>query len=137
MYFALFNRHDEYLLTLNMKYVKLRYQLIPYVQKLFQNLQGTGSPILRALYHDFSSDEFVTAATAINNPLVTEEYMFGELSFIVGISSFNVQSCTGKRLLVAPVTVAGASTKDVYLPKLPRSLTDQGFHWTHWYDYIF
>jgi len=98
------------------KYVALRYQLVPYVKTLFKKLQATGTPILRPLYHDFTlSDPFVVEATAVNNPLVTEAYLFGP------------------RLLVAPVTEANTTSKEVYLPQLTAPLLAQGFFWKHWW----
>jgi len=38
---------------------------------------------------------------------------------------------TGPRLLVAPVGVMGATTRDVYLPKLSESQNDMT--WKHWF----
>ena len=41
----------------------------------------------------------------------------------------------GPRLLVAPVGVLGATTRDVYLPKLDKSLS--GMSWKHWFIYFY
>ncbi|KAK7461907.1 hypothetical protein VKT23_008338 [Stygiomarasmius scandens] len=98
-------------------YIALRYQLIPYVKKLFAMLHETGRTIMRPLYYDFSlSDSFVVDATRDNDPNVVHEFMFGP------------------RLLVAPVGEQGVTTKEVYLPNLPQRLVDQGFSWTHWWS---
>jgi alpha-glucosidase (family GH31 glycosyl hydrolase) len=60
------------------QYIALRYQLVPYVKKLFQNLQQTGRVIMRPLYFDFSvTDEFVRNATRVNDPAVVHQFMFG------------------------------------------------------------
>ncbi|MDZ5646673.1 glycoside hydrolase family 31 protein [Nitrospirillum sp. BR 11828] len=72
------------------KYVKLRYQLIPYIYSLGYKTYKTGAPFLRALPLDFPNDPAVTD--------MRDEYMFGPA------------------LLVAPVTEQGATTKQVYLP---------------------
>jgi len=98
------------------KYIDLRYQLVPYVRALFQQLQYSGRTIMRALYYDFSlSDPFVAQATSVNNPLVTQQYMFGP------------------RLLVSPVGIQNATTKEVYLPRLTESMISQNFSWAHWW----
>ncbi|EIW79742.1 glycoside hydrolase family 31 protein [Coniophora puteana RWD-64-598 SS2] len=98
------------------KYIDLRYQLVPYVRALFQQLQYSGRTIMRALYYDFSlSDPFVVQATSVNNPLVTQQYMFGP------------------RLLVSPVGIQNATTKEVYLPRLTESMISQNFSWVHWW----
>ncbi|KIJ26072.1 glycoside hydrolase family 31 protein, partial [Sphaerobolus stellatus SS14] len=57
-------------------------------KKLFQKLQATGSSILRPLYFGFSSDSFVGNATVTNNPLVTEQYMFGTYMLTLNIIKF-------------------------------------------------
>ncbi|RDB17394.1 Alpha-xylosidase A [Hypsizygus marmoreus] len=99
------------------KYIELRYQLVPYVKKLFEMLQKTGKTIMRPLYFDFShSDPFIAEATGVNNPLIVHQYMFGP------------------RLLVAPVGEPNATMKEVYLPRLPGPLVAQKLTWTHWWS---
>ena len=72
------------------KYLRLRYQVMPYLYSLGWYTHQTGAPFLRALFMDFPHDN--RAAT------LTDEYMFGPA------------------LLVAPVVEQGATTREVYLP---------------------
>ena len=72
------------------KYLRLRYQLMPYIYSLGYKTWLTGAPIMRALPLDFSSDPKVAD--------ISDEYMLGPA------------------FLVAPVTVQGATSRDVYLP---------------------
>lgn len=97
------------------KYIALRYQLVPYVKKLFAFLQSSGQTIMRPLYYDFSSDSFIVKATGDNDPSVIHQFMFGP------------------RLLVAPVGIENATIQEVYLPRLPDSFISQKFKWTHWW----
>ncbi|KAF8064969.1 family 31 glycoside hydrolase [Lyophyllum atratum] len=99
------------------QYIKLRYQLIPYVKKLFELLQQTGKTIMRPLYYDFSlSDAFVVEGTAANDPAIVHQFMFGP------------------RLLVAPVGEPNITAKEVYLPALSAELVALNFSWTHWWS---
>uniref|UniRef100_A0A0W0F472 Glycoside hydrolase family 31 protein n=1 Tax=Moniliophthora roreri TaxID=221103 RepID=A0A0W0F472_MONRR len=98
------------------KYIALRYQLVPYVKKLFQDLQATGKSIMRPLYYDFSlSDPFVANATRFNEPAVIHQFMLGQ------------------RLLIAPVGEAGVTAKEVYLPVLGDNIGISGATWKHWW----
>jgi alpha-D-xyloside xylohydrolase len=72
------------------KYLKLRYQLMPYIYSLGYNTWLTGAPFLRALPLDFPDDPRVAD--------LRDEYMFGPA------------------FLVAPVTEQGATSREVYLP---------------------
>ena len=72
------------------KYLKLRYQLMPYIYALGYQTHRTGAPFMRGLFMDFGADP--KAAD------VRDEYMFGPA------------------LLVAPVTEQGRTTRQVYLP---------------------
>jgi alpha-D-xyloside xylohydrolase len=82
------------------KYLRLRYQLIPYIYSLGYKTWMTGAPFLRALPLDFPNDPKVAD--------LRDEYMFGPA------------------FLVAPVTEQGATTRQVYLP----AGTDWYNYWT-------
>ena len=72
------------------KYLRLRYQLMPYIYSLGWQAHETGAPFMRGLFLDFPHDPKVAD--------IGDEYMFGPA------------------LLVAPVTDQGATTRSVYLP---------------------
>jgi alpha-glucosidase/alpha-D-xyloside xylohydrolase len=72
------------------KYLKLRYQLLPYTYSVAYHSYETGAPYMRALFMDFPQDP--RAAD------IPDEYMYGPA------------------FLVAPVTDQGATTRRVYLP---------------------
>jgi alpha-D-xyloside xylohydrolase len=72
------------------KYLKLRYQLLPYTYSVAYRSYQTGAPYMRALFMDFPGDP-----NAANIP---DEYMYGPA------------------FLVAPVTEQGATHRTVYLP---------------------
>ncbi len=72
------------------KYLRLRYELMPYIYSLGYGTHETGAPFMRPLWMDFGAD----GKTAD----IRDEYMFGPA------------------FLVAPVTVQGQTTKRVYLP---------------------
>ena len=72
------------------KYLRLRYQLMPYIYSLGYHAWQTGAPIMRALPLDFPDDPNVAD--------LRDEYMFGPA------------------FLVAPVTEQGATSRKVYLP---------------------
>jgi alpha-D-xyloside xylohydrolase len=72
------------------KYLKLRYELMPYIYSLGYSTYRSGAPYMRALFMDFPND-----ANAAN---ITDEYMFGPA------------------FLVAPVTDQGTTSRNVYLP---------------------
>ncbi len=82
------------------KYLKLRYELMPYIYSLGYETYKTGAPYMRALFMDFSSDPNVAN--------IGDEYMFGPA------------------FLVAPVTEQGATSREVYLP----AGTDWYNYWT-------
>jgi alpha-D-xyloside xylohydrolase len=72
------------------KYLRLRYELMPYIYSLGYQTWLTGAPFMRALPLDFPSDPNVAD--------IRDEYMFGPA------------------FLVAPVTEQGATSRKVYLP---------------------
>lgn len=71
-------------------YLKLRYQLMPYIYSQAYRSYQTGAPYMRALFMDFPNDPNVLD--------LKDEYMFGPA------------------FLVAPVTEQGATSRKVYLP---------------------
>ena len=83
------------------KYLRLRYELLPYVYSLGYFSHTTGAPYMRALFMDFPGDPNVAA--------IGDEYMFGPA------------------FLVAPVTEQGATSRKVYLP----AGTDWYNYWTN------
>jgi alpha-D-xyloside xylohydrolase len=72
------------------KYLRLRYQLMPYIYSLGYHTWLTGAPYMRALFMDFPNDPKVAD--------LRDEYMFGPA------------------FLVAPVSEQGATSREVYLP---------------------
>ncbi len=82
-----YGKQAEPILT---KYLKLRYELLPYIYSLAYRTYETGTPGMRALFMDFPKDPNVAD--------IGDEYMFGPA------------------LLVAPVTEQGATSRKVYLP---------------------
>jgi alpha-D-xyloside xylohydrolase len=72
------------------KYLRLRYQLMPYIYSLGYQTWLIGAPFMRALPLDFPNDPKVAG--------LRDEYMFGPA------------------FLVAPVTEQGAASREVYLP---------------------
>jgi alpha-D-xyloside xylohydrolase len=72
------------------KYLRLRYQLMPYIYSLGHSTHETGAPFMRGLFMDFPQDANITN--------IGDEYMFGPA------------------LLVAPITEQGATSRSVYLP---------------------
>ena len=83
------------------KYLRLRYELMPYIYSLGYQTWLSGAPFLRALPLDFPADQKVTE--------MRDEYMFGPA------------------FLVAPVTEQGATSREVYLP----AGTDWYNYWTN------
>jgi alpha-D-xyloside xylohydrolase len=72
------------------KYLHLRYRLLPYIYAQAYKSNQTGAPFMRTLFMDYPNDK-----NAID---VTDEYMFGP------------------SLLIAPVTDQGQDLRSVYLP---------------------
>jgi len=73
------------------KMLNLRYRLLPYIYSEAWQVTKNGSTMMRAMVMDFNGD-----TDAVKQPY---EYMFG------------------KAFLVAPITEAGATQREVYLPK--------------------
>jgi alpha-D-xyloside xylohydrolase len=72
------------------KYLRLRYELMPYIYSLAHMTNETGAPFMRGLFMDFGDDPRVAD--------IGDEYMFGPA------------------LLVAPVTEQGRTSRQIYLP---------------------
>ena len=72
------------------KYLRLRYQLMPYLYSIAHMTHETGAPFMRGLFMDFGNDPNVAN--------IGDEYMFGP------------------SLLIAPITDQGRTTRQVYLP---------------------
>jgi len=72
------------------KYLRLRYELMPYIYSLGYHTWLTGAPFMRALPLDFPNDPKVAD--------LRDEYMLGPA------------------FLVAPITEQGATSREVYLP---------------------
>ena len=79
------------------KYLRLRYQLLPYTYSLAYGSYQTGAPFMRALFMDFPHDPNVTN--------IPDEYMFGPA------------------FLVAPVTEQGATTARSICPLAAIGIT--------------
>jgi alpha-D-xyloside xylohydrolase len=71
-------------------WLRLRYQLMPYLYAMGRQTYETGAPFMRALFMDFPNDPAVAA--------IGDQYMFGPA------------------FLVAPVTDQGATSRRIYLP---------------------
>ncbi len=72
------------------KYLRFRYQLLPYTYSLAYKTYRTGAPYMRALWMDFPADPNVSN--------ISDQHMFGPA------------------FMVAPVTQQGATSRPVYLP---------------------
>jgi alpha-D-xyloside xylohydrolase len=83
------------------KYLRLRYELMPYLYSLGHFSHETGAPFMRGLFMDFGDDPKVAD--------IGDEYMFGPA------------------FLVAPVTEQGRTSREVYLP----AGTDWYNYWTN------
>jgi alpha-glucosidase/alpha-D-xyloside xylohydrolase len=73
------------------KYSELRYQLMPYTYTLAWEARDAGLPLMRAMWLHYPGDE---RARSLGN-----QFMWG------------------RDLLVAPVFIKGATSRDVYLPR--------------------
>jgi len=71
-------------------YLKLRWSLKPYIEKLMKEAHEDGSPLMRTMFYEFPDDAKCWE--------VTDQYMFGD------------------KYLVAPILEAGMSERKVYLP---------------------
>lgn len=82
---------NEETLSINKKYINLRYRLLPYLYDLFHQCEATGIPIIRPLVMEFEQDEQVKE--------INDEFLFGS------------------HILVAPIVNQGQKVRSVYLPE--------------------
>lgn len=82
---------DEETLSINRKYIKLRYRLLPYLYDLMWDGENTGLPVMRPLVLHYEHDNKVQE--------INDEFLFGE------------------NILVAPILEQGKSFRAVYLPE--------------------
>ncbi|MBP9076320.1 MAG: glycoside hydrolase family 31 protein [Haliscomenobacter sp.] len=73
------------------KYTLFRYRLLPYLYSHSYDMYRTGMPLMRALALEYQEDENVYA--------IADQYFLGS------------------QMMVCPVTVKGAQTREVYLPE--------------------
>lgn len=82
---------DEQTLSINRKYIKLRYKLIPYLYDLMWQCENSGLPVMRPLVLQYSQDTLVHE--------LNDEFLLGD------------------HMLVAPVVEQGRTYRAVYLPQ--------------------
>ncbi len=80
-------------------YANLRYRLLPYLYSYAWDTHTTGLPVMRAMVLEYQDDP---------NAWLHE-----------------LQYCFGRELLIAPVYIENATTRDVYLPE---------GNWYYWWD---
>jgi len=73
------------------KYIELRYQLMPYTYTLAREARHLGLPLMRSLWLHYPDDDRARS--------IGDQYLWGRI------------------LMIAPVYTAGASSRDVYLPR--------------------
>jgi alpha-D-xyloside xylohydrolase len=87
---TIWDDYDDELVRIAQTYVNAHHDLIPYTRSFLYQATRTGMPVMRALVFSFPSDD--------NLSDMWNEYLFG------------------REILVAPVTVANATERKVYLP---------------------
>ena len=73
------------------KYIRLRAKMLPYISELAKNVTKEGVPTVRPLWWEFPTDEECQG--------INDQYLFGP------------------DLLVAPITIQGATSRTIYFPK--------------------
>lgn len=76
--------------AINRRYIELRYQLMPYIYTVFEEAARTGLPVMRPLVLEYPTDR--------RTYRLDTEFLFGP------------------DLLVAPVLIEGATSREVYFP---------------------
>jgi alpha-D-xyloside xylohydrolase len=87
---TIWDDYDDELVRIAQTYVNAHQDLIPYTRSFLYQATRTGMPVMRALVFSFPSDENVSD--------MWNEYLYGS------------------EILVAPVTIANATERKVYLP---------------------
>jgi alpha-D-xyloside xylohydrolase len=87
---TIWDDYDDELVHIAQTYVSAHHDLIPYTRSFLYQSTRTGMPVMRALIFSYPSDEKFTD--------MWDEYLYGS------------------EILVAPVTVANATDRKVYLP---------------------
>lgn len=87
---TIWDDYDEELVHIAQTYVNAHHDLIPYTRSFLFEATRSGMPVMRALIFSFPSDDSLSD--------LWDEYLFGS------------------EILVAPVTVAQATDRKVYLP---------------------
>jgi alpha-glucosidase len=82
---------DQKTYEINKKYIKLRYQLLPYLYDLFWSGESTGMPVMRPLVFEYQTDK--------NTWNLNDQFMVG---------------CS---ILVAPIVNQGQQVRTLYLPQ--------------------
>ncbi|MET1248108.1 glycoside hydrolase family 31 protein [Sporolactobacillus sp. STCC-11] len=82
---------DDQTEAINRKYIKLRYQLLPYLYDLLHDGESSGLPVIRPLFLHYQDD--------VRTYEINDEFLCGD------------------SILVAPVVEQGARTRLVYLPE--------------------
>lgn len=80
-----------YIESIARRFIKIRYQLMPYIKEQFKLCSEKGIPIQRPLIYDYQDDKITQT--------IEDQFLFGS------------------SLLVAPVLEAKATSRSVYLPK--------------------
>jgi alpha-glucosidase (family GH31 glycosyl hydrolase) len=93
--------HDARIEPICRKYLELRYRMLPYLYSAVHESTKTGMPVMRALWLHYPDDPVAIARG--------DEFLWG------------------RDILVAPVVEKGATSRTVYLPKLPANQV--------WYDF--
>lgn len=83
--------YNQETLDINRKYIKLRYQLLPYLYDLYWSSQKNGLPVMRPLVMEYEKDEKVRE--------INDEFL------------------VGSNVLVAPVVNQGQRVRSIYLPE--------------------